>query len=217
MPRPPSLAASLALGTLPLSLVGDNAVLGEWIPSGCDDDRAGFPFWGAFGRVYRGWVKVKNGDMTGGVALLRSGLAAYRATSAESWVTNYIALLAMACEIAGEVGEALTRFDDALQVAERTGQRWFSAEMNRHKGQLLLRQGHAEVAEELYLKALSIAVEQEAKLWELRAAVSLARLRRDQGRRAEAHALLAPVYGWFTEGLDTPDLKKAKALLDELA
>jgi len=90
------------------------------------------------------------------------------------------------------------------------------AELYRHKGQLLLRQGHSEAAEELYCKALGIAQEQEAKLWELRAAASLARLRRDQGRRAEARDLLAPIYGWFTEGFDTPDLKEAKALLDEL-
>jgi predicted ATPase len=106
--------------------------------------------------------------------------------------------------------------DDALQIGERTGERWFAAELNRHKSELLLRQGHFEAAEELYHKALSIAVEQEAKLWELRAAMSLARLRRDQGRPAEARDLLAPVYGWFTEGFDTPDLKEAKALLDEL-
>ena len=81
----------------------------------------------------------------------------------------------------------------------------------------MLRQGHSQAAEELYAKALSIAREQEAKLWELRAAVSLAQLRRDQGRRAEARDLLAPVYGWFTEGFDTPDLREAKALLDELS
>ena len=98
----------------------------------------------------------------------------------------------------------------------RTGERWFTAELNRLKGQLLLRQGHSEAAEELYRKALNIAEEQGAKLWELRSAMSLARLRRDQGRRAEARDLLVPVYGWFTEGFDTPDLKEAKALLGEL-
>jgi predicted ATPase len=102
-------------------------------------------------------------------------------------------------------------------TVERTGDRWFEAELNRHKGRLLLRQGHTETAEEVYCKALGIAREQEAKLWELRAAVSLARLRSDQGRRAEARDLLAPVYGWFTEGFGTADLKEAKALLDELA
>ena len=107
--------------------------------------------------------------------------------------------------------------DDALQIVERTGERWLAAELNRHQGQLLLRQGHSEAAEELYRKALSIAEEQGAKLWQLRAAASLARLRRNQGRRAEARDLLAPLYGWFTEGFDTPDLKAAKALLAELA
>jgi predicted ATPase len=111
----------------------------------------------------------------------------------------------------------MTLLDDALEIVERTGERWFAAELNRHKGQLLLRRGHAEAAEELYRTALGIAREQEAKLWELRAAVSLARLRRRQSRRAEARDLLAPVYGWFTEGFDTADLKDAKALLDELA
>jgi predicted ATPase len=150
------------------------------------------------------------------MSLLRSGSAAHRATGAETGTPYHIALLAAACEIAGQVEEALTLLDDALQVVEKTGERWFAAELNRHKGQLLLRQGHSEAAEELYRKALSIAQEQEAKLWELRAAASLARLRRDQGRHAEAHDLLASVYGWFTEGFDTPDLKDAKALLDTL-
>jgi predicted ATPase len=111
----------------------------------------------------------------------------------------------------------LTLLDDALQIVESTGERWFAAELNRRRGQLLLRQGHSDAAEELYRKALGIAVAQGAKLWELRAAASLARLRRDQGRPSEAHDLLAPVYGWFTEGFETPDLKEAKALLDELA
>jgi predicted ATPase len=106
--------------------------------------------------------------------------------------------------------------DKASQIIQSTGERWFEAELYRHKGELLLWQGHGDAVEEHYRKALSIAQEQEAKLWKLRAAASLARLRRDQGRRAEARDLLAPVYGWFTEGFDTPDLKEAQALLDEL-
>ena len=129
---------------------------------------------------------------------------------------HYTALLAGACEIAEQRAEASTLLDAGLEIAERTGERWFAAELNRHKGELLLRQRNFEAAEKLYRKALSIAQEQEAKLWELRAAVSLARLGRDQDRRAEARDLLAPIYGWFTEGFDTPDLKEAKALLDEL-
>jgi predicted ATPase len=111
----------------------------------------------------------------------------------------------------------LALLDKVFQIVERTGERWFAAELNRHKGQLLLQQGYVEAAEELYLKALRIAQGEEAKLWELRAAVSLGRLRRDQGCHAEARDLLVPIYGWFTEGFDTPGLKEAKALLDELA
>jgi class 3 adenylate cyclase/predicted ATPase len=215
--HPPSLAASLGLGAELLLLAGDNAAL---------DKRAdqlvavttehGFPLWRAQGTIYRGWVKAKSGDVVEGISLLRGGLAAYRATGAEVWVPHHTALLARACEIAREVEEAATLLDEALQIIERTGERWFAAELNRHKGQLLLRQGHTKAAEELYRKALSIAEEQEAKLWELRAAVSLAHLRRDQGRHAEASDLLGSVYGWFTEGFDTPDLKEARALLDEL-
>jgi len=150
------------------------------------------------------------------MTLLRSGLAAYRATGTVVFMPHHIALVARGCKIAGRVEEATTLLDDALEIAERTGERWFAAELTTHKGRLPHRRGHTEAAEELYRKAQSIAEEQGAKLWELRAAASLARLRRDQGRRGEARDLLAPVYGWFTEGFDTPDLKEAKALLDEL-
>jgi class 3 adenylate cyclase/predicted ATPase len=213
----PSLASSLEYGTTVLSLVGDNAILGEWIDQlVAVTTEQGFPFWRALGTIFYGWFKAKNGDVTEGVSLLRSGSTAYRATGAGAWIPYQIALLVRACEIAGQIEEGLSRLDEALQIVERTGERWFAAELNRHKGQLLLRQGHSEAAEKLYYKALSIAEEQEAKLWELRAAASLARLRRDQDRHAEARDLLAPVYGWFTEGFDTPDLKEAKALLNEL-
>src|SRR5262249_56625846 len=128
----------------------------------------------------------------------------------------HTALLARACESAEQIGEALTHWDEAFRIAGKTGECWFAAELNRHKGHLLMQQGCLEAAEELYCKALSIAREQEAKLWELRAVVSRTRLRHDQGRPDEARDLLAPVYGWFTEGFETPDLKEAKALLDEL-
>jgi len=128
-----------------------------------------------------------------------------------------MALLAAACEITGQVEESLTLLDDALHIIERTGERWFAAELNRHKSQLLLRRGYFDAAEGFFLKALSIAEEQEAKLCELRAAISLARLRREQECSTEARALLAPVCTWFTEGFDTPELKEAKALLNELA
>jgi predicted ATPase len=215
--HPPSLAVTLAVGAIFLSLTGDDAALDEWADQlVAVATEQGFPVWGAVGTIHRGWVKVKNGDVTEGMSLVRSGSAAYRATGTEMWTPHFFGLLAKACEIAGQNEEGLTLLDDTLQIVERTGERWYAAELNRHKGQLLLRQGHAEAAEELYRKALSIAQEQEAKLWELRAAASLARLHRDQGRHAEARDLLEPVHGWFTEGFDTPDLKEAKALIDEL-
>jgi predicted ATPase len=200
-----------------LLLVGDNAALDEWADQMVAvTTEQGFAFWRAQGTIYRGWVKVKKGDVAEGLSLLRRGAAAYRATGAAAWGSHHFALQARACEIAGQIEEGLTLLDDALQIVERTGDRWLAAELNRHKGQLLLRQGHAEASEKLYCKALSIAEEQEAKFWELRAAASLARLRRDQGRHGEGRELLARVYGWFTEGFDTPDLKEAKALLDTL-
>jgi class 3 adenylate cyclase/predicted ATPase len=214
--HPPSLAGNLATGIRLRLLVGDTVALGEWVDQLVTvTTEQGFPHWRAVGTILRGWVKVKNGDVAEGISLLRTGGAASRATGA--WRPHNIALLAAACEIAGQIEEALALLDDALQIVERTGERWLAAELYRHKGQLLLRQGHSKAAEELYREALSIAREQEAKLWELRAAASLARLRRDQGRHAEARDLLAPVYGWFTEGFDMPDLKETKALLDELA
>jgi class 3 adenylate cyclase/predicted ATPase len=217
LPHPPSLLTSLTFGCRLHSLVGDDTTLEEQ----ADEVNAvtveqGFPFWDALGMIYRGWLKVKNGDVAEGMSLLRRGSSAYRATGAEVWMPHHIALLAGAYEISGQIEEAVTQLDEALQIVERTGERWLEAELYRQKGRLLLRQGHSEAAEELYRKALSIAQEQEAKLWELRAAVSFARLWRDEGCRAEARDLLAPVYGWFAEGFATPDLKEAKALLDEL-
>ena len=215
--HPPSLAVSLTNGARLVSFTGDSAALEEWAGELLAmATEQGFVLWRAMGTIYRGWAKVQNGDVAEGVSLLRDGSTAYRTTGAEAWVPYQIALLARACEIAGQIEEAVTQLDDALQITQRTGERWLEAQLIRHKGQLLLRQGHSEAAEELYHKALGIAQEQNAKLWELRAAVSLARLWRDQGKPTEARDLLAPIYGWFTEGFGTPDLKEAKALLEEL-
>jgi class 3 adenylate cyclase/predicted ATPase len=215
--HPPSLAGALSIGVRLLWLVGDDAALDEWVNELLAvATEQGFPHWRAQGAIHRGWAKVKNGHFTEGVSLLRSGSTAYRSSGAELLVPHYMALLAAACEITGHVEESLTLLDDALLVIERTGEHWFAAELYRHKGQQLLRQGYFDAAEGLYRKALTIAEEQGAKLWELRAAMSLARLRREQNRSIEARDPLAPVYRWFTEGFDTQDLKEAKALLDEL-
>lgn len=152
----------------------------------------GFPFHRAWGTIYRRWITAKNGNVAEGMSLLRSGSSAFRATGAELlWRPHHTALMAEACEIAGQIEKALALLDDALQIVETTGERWFLAELHRHKGRLMLWQGRTEAAEELCCKALSIAQEQEAKMWELRATVSLARLWRDRGRRAEGRELLA--------------------------
>jgi class 3 adenylate cyclase/predicted ATPase len=215
--HPTSLAVSLNAAARLFSLVGDNAALEQRVAELISvATEQGFPHWRGVGTIYSGWLQANGGNVTGGLCLLRNGSAAHRSTGAESLRPYHISLLASAHEIAGQIEEAATQLDDALQIVEKTGERWFAAELNRRKGDLLLRQGDFEAVEELYRKALSIAREQEAKLWELRAAASIARLRRDQGRRAEAYDLLAPVYGWFTEGFDTQDLKEAKTLLGEL-
>ena len=213
----PSLAASLAIDARLLSLAGEDAALSERADElVAVSTEWGFPLWVALGTIYRGWVRVKNGKAAEGMSLLRSGLSTYRATETELWMPHFLSLLAGGCESAGQAEEGLALLEEALQIADRMGERWFLAELNRHKIQLLRRLGHSEAAEGQYRKSLSIAQEQKAKLWELRAAASLARLWGEQGRRADARDLLGPVYGWFTEGFATPDLKEAKALLDEL-
>jgi predicted ATPase len=128
----------------------------------------------------------------------------------------YKVLLVRACTIAEQYEKAMALLDDATSILERAGERRYAAELCRQRGYLLLLQGHSEAVEELYCEALRVARAQDAKLWELRAAASLARLRRDQGYLAEAYGLLAPICGWFTEGFDTPDPKQAAALLAQL-
>ena len=215
--HPPTLTVSLSTDARLLSVSGDNATLdqraGQLIAVATEQ---GFPLYRMLGTIYRGWAKVNTGDLQAGISLLRSGSSAYSATGAQSRISYHTALLAKACQIAGQVEEAAVHLDNALQLAEAIGERWFTAELYRHKGRLMSGRADSEAAEALCRQALAIAREQEAKLWELRAAVDLARLVRDRGHRSEARDLLAPVYGWFIEGFDTHDLKSAKLLLDEL-
>ena len=127
--------------------------------------------------------------------------------------------LGMARAIHGQLDEARRSNDEAMILAEKTGEKWFDAEYSRIYGEIALLSSERDAgkAQTAFERALDVARAQQARSWELRAAMSLARLWRDQGKRAEAHDLLAPVYGWFTEGFDTLDLKEAKALLDALA
>ena len=178
----------------------------------------GFPFWLAVGSLLRGWALVHQGQVEEGIGQMQQGLRAHHATSVEQMRPYWLALLADAYGSMGQPEAGLAVLVEALTLAETTGERWCAPELYRLKGALLLQQSsdHQAEAETCFHHAISIAQSQQAKSWELRAATSLARLWQQQGKRAEAHALLAPVYGWFTEGFDTADLQEAKVLLEEL-
>ena len=135
------------------------------------------------------------------------------------WIPFFVSQLARAYAELGDFQEASRCIKEAIQAVKTTKERWCEADISRIAGEIsLISAEHDAVkAEEYFERALSVARQQQAKSWELRAAMSLARLWRDQGKPQQARELLAPVYGWFTEGFDTRDLKEAKALLDELA
>jgi tetratricopeptide (TPR) repeat protein len=157
------------------------------------------------------------GQAQKGLTLITQGLAAIRATEAVAGTPNVLMGFAATYAMIGEPVEGLNCLDEAAQIIETTEERVGESELDRVRGDLLNAKGDRSGAEQNYHQALAIAKRQSTKLFELRAATSLARLCRDQGKRTEARDLLAPVYGWFTEGFDTPVLKDAKALLDELA
>jgi class 3 adenylate cyclase/predicted ATPase len=178
----------------------------------------GFPQDLAAGEFDRNWALLTMGQVEGCMAQMQSAMAAYRATGAERGAPADLADLAEAHRKAAQPAKARALLADALSRVERTGERWYEAELHRRMGELLLYVAEPDrgAAEGCFHRAMAVARKQSAKMWELRVAMSLARLRVEQGRRAEAYDLLAPVYGWFTEGFDTADLKDAKALLDEL-
>jgi predicted ATPase len=171
------------------------------------------------GDLYRACVLAQRGHLDEGVALWTQSSAAKHAAGQEREKPLASILLARAYKMAGQPSEGLRVLEEPLGRVAYTREGWTEAELHRVRGELLLT-SRADTdpieAEACFQCALAVARSQAAKMWELRAATSLARLWRDQGRRAEAYDLLAPVYGWFTEGFETPDLRDAKALLDEL-
>ena len=177
------------------------------------------PLWKAWGRAVQGSVLAETGKASDAVDQITSGIAAYRSTGATVWVPIWQSELAGAYAELGQHDDARRCIDEAIVAVERTKERWPEAEVNRIAGEIALKMPEPDVtkAEAYFERALAVARKQQAKSWELRAATSMARLWRDQGRNKEARDLLAPVYGWFTEGFDTLDLKEAKALLDELS
>jgi class 3 adenylate cyclase/predicted ATPase len=179
----------------------------------------GFANWSALGRILQGWAEAQRGEATTGIARIRDGLAAAEAAGTRVGTPFFLALLAEALALAGMIDEGLAALDDALAKAAASGERGWDAEIHRLRGELTGRLSYPDPAkaEDSFRTALAIAREQGAQGYELRAATSLARLWREQGRRTEARELLAPLYGWFTEGFDTADLKETAALLAELA
>ena len=181
-------------------------------------DEKGTVMFKASGMMLQGRILPLTGKASEAVQMLTSGIAAYRSTGATVWLPFYLSYLATAYAELGQVDEAWRCTDEALTAIETTKERWFEAEANRIAGEIALMSPHPDVAkaEGYFERALSVARAQQAKSWELRAAMSIARLWRDQGKRHQVHDLLAPVYGWFTEGFDTLDLKEARMLLDDL-
>src|SRR6185369_11957937 len=166
-----------------------------------------------------GWALAMQGQGEVGMAQGRQGIAALRATGAALLVPYFCTLLAEVSAHLGHIEDGLQALAEAHTLVEQQEERWWEAEIHRLRGVLLLRQPGAPQAEAetCFRQAQDVARRQEAKSLELRATMSLARLWQQQGKRTEAHALLAEIYGWFTEGFDTTDLQDAKALLEALA
>ncbi len=177
----------------------------------------GFPLWAAWATFHRGMWSTAIGQAGQGVTLMTQALEQMRVTGTVisspfniTWVAESFAKL-------GQPAEGLKKLREAKELIEATDERYHEAEVHRLEGDLLLALGDRSAAKQSYSRALAVANQQNAKAIELRAAMSMARLWRDQGKRDEARELLAPVYGWFTEGFETRDLKEAKTLLEELA
>ena len=181
-------------------------------------EEKGAAYWKAAGTVMQGDLSALTGRASFAVQTITSGLAAMRLTGAMVYIPTYLSSLARAYADVGRFDAAARTIDQAMTAVETTKERMVEAEIIRVAGEIALRsqQADAEKAEGYFERALTVARQQQAKSWELRASMSLARLWRDQGKPQQARELLAPVYGWFTEGFDTLDLKEAKALLDEL-
>jgi predicted ATPase len=214
-----SLCYALAHAACPTMLWAEHLAIAEHYTLMLLDlsTRHALPSWGALGRTFRGVLVIRRGDIGSGLRLLRAGFDEFGGAMADWISVMFLGELAASLGHAGQTADGLTAVAQAIERAEHTEARWLSAELLRVKGDLLLLQGpNGAAAEAHFRQALDWARQQGALSLELRSAMSLARLQRDRGRSADATALLLSVYGRFTEGFDTGDLKAAKALLDTL-
>jgi predicted ATPase len=182
-------------------------------------DQTGSLFWGAWGMMQRGCLLALTGKASDAVETITSGVTAMRSTGTTMWMPLWLLSLARADAEVGQFDNATRYIGEAMAAVETAKEKWCEAEVDRIAGEIALLSPEPDLAkaEAYFERALKVARAQQAKSWELRAAMSMARLWRDQGKRNEARDLLAPVYSWFTEGFDTCDLKEAKALLGALA
>jgi predicted ATPase len=176
----------------------------------------GFTFFLMFGTILRGWAQAEQGKVEG-IAQMRHGLAAMSGLAVVSLRPCALSLLAAACGKLGQTADALALVAEALAAVESSEERHWEAETCRLKGELLLDSKGSSEAESCFRHAIDIARRQSAKSLELRAVTSLGHLLKKQGKKEEARQMLGEIYGWFTEGFDTADLKDAKALLEELS
>jgi adenylate cyclase len=180
----------------------------------------GFPQWRAWGEIMRGWALAEQEGSEESFAQLRHGRDSWRAIGHRIFLPLFVGLLGDALRKSGRLEEASAALDGAFEAAKESEETWWNPELHRVRGELLLAAPANEAgdaAEHCFRQAIDLARQQGAKSLELRAVTSLSRLLRSQGKRDEAQQTLAEIYGWFTEGLDTADLKEAKALLEELS
>ena len=175
------------------------------------------PVWSPAGIFSRGEALAMLGQVQEGMAQMREGIAGLQSTGTRFYSSGRLCSLAEAQAKTGHPEEGLITLAEALALVEQTDERYWEAELYRLKGELLLMEGDDTEAEASFHRAIKVARRQQAKSWELRATVSLARLWQEQGKVDEARQMLAGVYGWFTEGFDTLDLKEARAVLEELS
>ena len=169
--------------------------------------------------MHRGAIQALTGKAADAIAMIPSGIAAWQSSGSIAFVPWYVAHMARAHAELGRFDEAWRHIAEALTAIEKTGETWCESDIHRITGEIALLAPEPDInkAEMHFDRALAVAREQQAKSWELRAAMSLARLWRDRGERAKARELLAGVYDWFGEGFETLDLQQAKMLLDELS
>jgi predicted ATPase len=182
----------------------------------------GFSYWLAEATILKGWALAEEGQGEEGLLQMRQGLQACAETGARLWRLYYLALMAQVHGQIGRVEEGLTELAEAMELVESTSEREHEAEHHRLKGELILRECRGasldstirKQAKQCFQEAIEIARRQQAKSLELRAVMSMGRLLQQYGRKEEARTMLSAIYGWFTEGFETADLREAKALLD---